>query len=114
MFYGGWHRKIFDRYANKGQTMREGSDKRTHRRFRTSKRILSGGTQPIGVEFDELCVRTRYTGWNIFRYEEGVEEHLALRRRRRVVDTNTPDLILRAGGHVRAEVAGFVAIFILF
>jgi hypothetical protein len=32
---------------------------------------------------------------------------------RRVVDRNTPDLILRAGGHVGAEEEGFVAILIL-
>ena len=96
--------------------MREGPDKRSHRRFHTSKRIWSGFTQAIGVEFDELCVRTRYTEWHILRYEEGVGRS----RRdngagwRRVVDTNTPDLILRVGGHARAEVAGFVAIFILY
>ena len=111
---GGYYRKIFGRYANKGQAIREGSDKRSHRRFRTSKRILSVGTQPIGVEFDELCVRTRYTGWNILRYEEGVGRRRRYMGWRWVVDTNTPNLILRVGGHVRAEVAGFVAIFILF
>ena len=94
--------------------MKEGSDKRSHRRFRTSKRILYVGTQPIGVEFDELCVRTRYTGWHILRYEEGVGRRDSGAGWRRVVDTNTPDLVLRVGGHVRAEVAGFVAIFILF
>ena len=114
MLSGGWYRKIFDRYANKGQAMREGSDKRSHRRFRTSKRIWSGFTQPIGVELDELCVRTRYTGWHILRYEEGVGRRDRGAGWRRVVDTNTPDLNLRAGEHVRAEVAAIVAIFILF
>ena len=94
--------------------MREGSDKRSHRRFHTSKRIWYGFTQAIGVEFDELCVRTRYTGWNILRYEEGVGRGDSGVGWRRVVDTNTPDLILRAGGHVWAEEVGFVAIFILF
>ena len=94
--------------------MREGSDKRPHRRFHTSKRIWPGFTQPFGVELDELCLLTRYTGWHILRYEEGVGRGDSGARWRRVVDTNTPDLILRAGGHVRAEVAGFVAIFILF
>ena len=113
MLSGGWYRKIFDRYANKGQAMREGSDKRSHRRFRTSKRILSVGTQPIGVKFDELCVRTRYTGWNILRYVEGVARRRRYMKWRRMVDRNTPDLILRAGGHVWAEEEGFVAILIL-
>ena len=94
--------------------MREGSDKRSHRRFRTSKRILSVGTQPIGVEFDELCVRTRYTGWNILRYEEGAGWRYKHAGWRRVVDINTPDLIMRAEEHVWAEVAAIVAIFILF
>ena len=75
---------------------------------------MSVGTQPIGVEFDELCVRTRYTGWNILRYEEGVARRRRYMGWRGVVDTNTPDLIFRAGGHVWAEEAGFVAIFILF
>ena len=51
---GGWYRKIFHEYANKGQARREGSGKRAHRRFYTSKRIWSGFTQPIVVEFDEL------------------------------------------------------------
>ena len=32
---------------------------------------------------------------------------------RRMVDRNTPDLILRAGGHVWAEEEAIVAIFIL-
>ena len=113
MLSGGWYRKIFDRYANKGQAMREGSDKRSHRRFRTSKRILSGGTQPIGVEFDELCVRTRYTGWHILRYDKdvGMADRGAVRRR--VVDTNTPDQILGAEDHVEAELAPIVTILVL-
>ncbi len=82
--------------------MKGGSGKRSHRRFRTSKRIWSGFTQPIGVEFDELCLRTRYTGWHILRYEEGVRRRRRYMGWRGVVDTNTPDLILRAGGHVVA------------
>ena len=95
--------------------MKGGSGKRSHRHFCTSNRIWSGLSKPIGVQFDELCLRTRYTGWHILRYEEGVGRGDSGTRWRRVVDTNTPDLILRAGGHVRAEEAGFVAIcFILF
>ena len=94
--------------------MREGSDKRAHRRFHTSKPICSGSSKPIGVQVDVLCLLTRYTGWHILRYEEdvGMADRGAVRRR--VVDTNTPDLILRAGGDVGAKVAGFVAIFIMF
>ena len=46
------------------------------------------------------------------RYEEGVGKEDSDTGWRRVVDTNTPDLILRAGGHVWAEQAGFVAIVI--
>ena len=34
--------------------MRVGSNEDAHRRFYTSKRIWSGFTQPIVVEFDEL------------------------------------------------------------
>jgi hypothetical protein len=53
---GGKYRRTFDGYANKGRAMREGLEKRAHRRFRTSKRIWSGLSKPIGVEFDELCL----------------------------------------------------------
>ena len=72
MLPGGWYRKIFERYANKGRVMREGSEKRAYHRIRTSKRMWSGLTKSIGVEFDELCLRTRFTGCHIMRYEGGV------------------------------------------
>ena len=110
---GGCYRKIFHEYANKGQARREGSGKRAHRRFHTSKRIWSGFTQPIGVEFDEMCLLTRYTGWDILRYEEdvGMADRGAVRRR--VVDTNTPDQILGAEDHVEAELAPIVTILVL-
>ena len=93
--------------------MREGSDKRAHRRFHTSKRIWSGLTQPIGVEFDEMYLLTRYTGWDILRYEEDVGRPSRGTGWRRVVDTNTPDQILGAEDLVEAELAAIVAILIL-
>ena len=94
--------------------MRRGSGKRSHRRFCTSNRIWSGLSKPIGVQVDELCLRTRYTGWHILRYEEGVGRRDRGAGWRRVVDANTPDLILGAKEHVRAEIADIVAILILF
>jgi len=94
--------------------MKGGSGKRSHRHFCNSNRVSSGLSKLIGVQFDELCLLTRYTGWQILRYEEGVGRGDSDTGWRQVVDTNTPDLILRAGGHVWAEEAGFVAIFILF
>jgi hypothetical protein len=93
--------------------MREGSDKRAHRRFHTSKPICSGSSKPIGVQVDVLCLLTRYTGWHILRYEEdvGMADRGAVRRR--VVDTNTPDQILGAEDHVEAELAPIVTILVL-
>ena len=94
--------------------MREGSDKRPHRRFHTSKRICFGLSKPIGVQVDELCLLTTYTERHILRYEEGLQGSERGARWRRVVDTNTPDLILGAGEHVEPELGGMVAMFILF
>ena len=94
--------------------MKGGPGKRSRRHFCTSNRIWSGLSKPIGVQFDELYLRTRYTGWHILRYEEGVGRRDRGAGWRRVVDTNTPDLNLRAGEHVRAKVAAIVAILILF
>ena len=48
------------------------------------------------------------------RYEEGVGRRDRGAGWRRVVDTNTPDLNLRAEEHGWAKVAAIVAIFILF
>ena len=94
--------------------MREGSDKRSHRRIRTSKRICSGLVKLIRLEFDALCLLTTYTGRHIMCYEGGVGGSKRPAAWRRVIDTNTPDLILGAGEHVQVEVAGIVAIFSLF
>ena len=93
--------------------MRRGSGKRSHRRFCTSNRIYFGLSKPIGVQLDELCLRTRYTGWHILRYEKDVGRPSRGTGRRRVVDTNTPDQILGAEDLVEAELAAIVAIFIL-
>ena len=93
--------------------MREGSDKRPHRRFHTSKPICSGLSKPIGVQVDVLCLLTRYTGWDILRYEEDVGMADKGAGRRRVVDTNTPDQILGAEDHVEAELAPIVTILVL-
>ena len=93
--------------------MREGSDKRAHRRFHTSKPICSGSSKPIGVQVDVLCLLTRYTGWDILRYEEDVGMADKCAGRRRVVDTNTPDQILGAEDHVEAELAPIVTILVL-
>ena len=113
MLPGGCYRKIFHEYANKGQARREGSGKRAHRRFHTSKRIWSGLTQPIGVEFDEMCLLTRYTGWHILRYDKdvGMADRGAVRRR--VGDTNTPDQILGAEDLILGAEDLIAAIFIL-
>ena len=70
-------------------------------------------TQPIGVEFDEMYLLTRYTGWNTLRYVEGVARRRRYMKWRRMVDRNTPDLILRAEEHAWAEEEGFVAILVL-
>ena len=56
---------------------------------------------------------TRYTGWDILRYEEDVGAADKCAGRRRVVDTNTPDQILGAEDLILAELAAIVAIFIL-
>ena len=70
-------------------------------------------TQPIGVEFDEMYLLTRYTGWDILRYEEDVGAADKCAGRRRVVDTNTPDQILGAEDLIEAELAAIVAILVL-
>ena len=75
--------------------MREGSDKRPHRRFHTSKPIYSGLSKPIGVQVDVLCLLTRYTGWHILRYDKGSANREEGAGWRWVVDTNTPDQISR-------------------